>query len=121
VTLGSAGHFFPYLVTPQRGASRELTVDRGLPLGVEVPAEYASATVELGAGPCTLFAYTDGVVEAMNADEELFGLPRTLDALHALPDLDPQQMIGRVRSAITSFCGPVPQSDDITMLAVYVP
>ena len=121
VTLASAGHFFPYVVTPQRGASRELTVERGLPLGIQIPTEYASATVTLGPGPCTLFAYTDGVVEAMNADEELFGLPRTLDTLHACPDLDPERMIVRVRSAITSFCGPVPQGDDITRLPVHLP
>ena len=120
-TIGSAGHFLPYLVARDPSRSHELTVERGLPLGIDEVGGYCSRTVELGPDPCTLFAYTDGVVEAMNGNDELFGWDQTRDVLHQGAVLAPQPMLKRVRSAISSFCGPTPQSDDITMLAAHLP
>ncbi len=121
LSFANAGHFMPVVITGDRTTCRELTVDRGLPLGIDAKATYGCATHDLGPTPCTVFAYTDGVVEAMNAREEFFDWPRTMDALHAEPDLDPHRLIHRVRASITAFCGPAPQSDDITMVAVHLP
>jgi serine phosphatase RsbU (regulator of sigma subunit) len=121
VSFASAGHFMPVVITGDRSGCHELDCERGLPLGIDSKEQYGAATCDLGPLPCTVFAYTDGVVEAMNAREELFDWPRTMDALHDEPDLDPARMIRRVRSAITTFCGSVPQSDDITMVAVHLP
>ncbi len=119
--FANAGHFMPVVITGDRTTCRELDVDRGLPLGIDAKETYACATHDLGPAPCTVFAYTDGVVEAMNVREEFFDWPRVLDALHAEPDLDPHRLIHRVRTAIATFCGPAPQSDDITMVAVHLP
>ena len=93
----------------------------GVPLGLLSPCEYTAHTVELGPNPCTIFCYTDGVVEAMKNEDEFFGQSHTFDVLNATTDLDPAGMIASLRSAITDFCAGHPQSDDITMLAVHLP
>jgi sigma-B regulation protein RsbU (phosphoserine phosphatase) len=120
-TFATAGHQRPYLVAAIRTRSYELAAEAGFPLGIVEQTNYPAQTVDLGRDPCTLFLYSDGVTEAMNAADELFGWDRTADALHASTDLDPTAMIRRVRAAISVFVGNTPQSDDITMLAVYLP
>jgi sigma-B regulation protein RsbU (phosphoserine phosphatase) len=120
-TFASAGHPRPYLATADRARSYELTGEAGFPLGIIEQASYSTRTADLGPDPCTLFLYSDGVIEAMDAADDLFGWDRTADALHASTDLDPTAVIRRVRGAISVFVGNTPQSDDITMLAVHLP
>jgi len=63
-----------------------------------------------------LFVYTDGVPEATNANNELFGNDRMLDALNENPDATPKELLETVRRRIDEFVGEAPQFDDITML-----
>ena len=69
VTIANAGHLAPYL----EGA--EVETEAGLPLGLAPGAEYAETRLALGSGAITFL--TDGVVEAENAQRELFGFDRT--------------------------------------------
>ena len=62
------------------------------------------------------FVYTDGVPEATDARNELFGSERMLAALNSDPEADPEQLLHNVRAAIDAFVGDAPQFDDITML-----
>lgn len=64
----------------------------------------------------SLFVYTDGVPEATNAQNELFGSERMLMALNKNPDASPKDMLGNVYSSIQEFVGNAKQFDDITML-----
>ena len=64
----------------------------------------------------SLFVYTDGVPEATNADDELFGEARLLQALNLDPDALPKGMLKNVKSAVDTFVGDAPQFDDLTML-----
>ncbi len=66
----------------------------------------------------TLFIYTDGVPEATNAYEELFGTERLVKTLNQNPDAMPQQLLTNVHTAVNAFVGDAPQFDDLTMLAV---
>ena len=66
----------------------------------------------------TLFVYTDGVTEATNSDEVLFGEERLVEALNADPDARPEELLANVRKAIDDFVGDAPQFDDITMLSL---
>ncbi len=66
----------------------------------------------------TLYVYTDGVPEATNASNELFGTDRMLEALNRNPDATPKEILGTMRDAIDEFMGDAPQFDDITMLAI---
>ena len=64
----------------------------------------------------TLFVYTDGVPEATNANDELFGEDRLLGALNSNPGALPKELLKNVRSAVDTFVGEAPQFDDLTML-----
>ena len=64
-----------------------------------------------------LFLYTDGVPEATNASEELFGEERMLEALNTCLELTPEQTLQKVKETIDVFVGEAPQFDDLTMLA----
>ena len=64
----------------------------------------------------SLFVYTDGVAEATNAHNELFGPERTLDALNLDPDARPMTVLSNVMAGIDAFVADAEQFDDITML-----
>ena len=72
---------------------------------------------ELGHGD-TLFCYTDGVTEATDAHNVLFGNDRLLAALNKDPDASTEQICKNVKESINEFVGEAPQFDDITMLCV---
>ena len=63
-----------------------------------------------------LFVYTDGVTEATNAQNELFGETRLLEALNRNPDALPDELLPQVKKEIDGFVAEAPQFDDITML-----
>ena len=66
----------------------------------------------------TLFVYTDGVAEATNAGNELFGSDRMLDALNTDPDAQPEEVLANVMRGIDTFVAGAEQFDDITMLCL---
>lgn len=77
---------------------------------------YTSEKLKLKHG-ARIFLYTDGVTEAQNASEELFGEERLLESLQRNGHLPLQQMLEAVRADIDTFAGEAEQFDDITMLA----
>ena len=58
------------------------------------------------------------MAEATDADENLFGTDRTLDALNADPGALPEQVLANVRTAADGFVKGAPQFDDLTMLCL---
>ncbi|MBQ7534689.1 MAG: serine/threonine-protein phosphatase, partial [Stomatobaculum sp.] len=65
-----------------------------------------------------LFLYTDGVPEAINAQKELFGTERMLDALNTEADEAPEGILRCVRRAVDEFTQDAEQFDDLTMLCL---
>ena len=65
-----------------------------------------------------VYVYTDGVTEASNRDNELFGEERLQDALGSCGGNEPGEVLGAVRDAIRDFVDGADQFDDITMLAM---
>ena len=65
-----------------------------------------------------LFLYTDGVPEATNAKNELFGTDRMLQALNGDPAATPEMVLRRVRQAVDGFVMEAEQFDDLTMLCL---
>ena len=65
-----------------------------------------------------LFLYTDGVTEAMNREDELFGDPRLLETANRHLDLPLKEFTVSIKREIDRFAGGVEQADDITMLAL---
>lgn len=77
---------------------------------------YSSEKIKLKHG-ARIFLYTDGVTEAQNTSEELFGEQRLLESLQRNGHLPLKQMLEAVRADIDNFAGEAEQFDDITMLA----
>ena len=63
-----------------------------------------------------LFVYTDGVPEANNANNELFGTARMLDALNSDIEASSEEMLENVYKAVGEYVGEAEQFDDLTML-----
>ena len=78
--------------------------------------KYKNYEIDLQEGD-SLFVYTDGVAEATNSNNELFGTDRLLEVLNKNPNVSPDEIIKNVRTAIDEFVLDAPQFDDITMLA----
>ncbi|MBQ9384337.1 MAG: SpoIIE family protein phosphatase [Ruminiclostridium sp.] len=66
----------------------------------------------------TLFVYTDGVAEATDAHNELYGGDRMIDALNKDPNASPKELLATVKKSVDEFVGEAPQFDDITMLGL---
>ena len=79
--------------------------------------EFTSYELQLEPGD-SLFVYTDGVTEATNETEELFGVERMVAALNQEPDAGVKQMVEHVQNAMNDFVGGAPRFDDFTMLAM---
>jgi sigma-B regulation protein RsbU (phosphoserine phosphatase) len=65
-----------------------------------------------------LFLYTDGVPEAEDGENNMFGLDRMLEALNEAPDAPPQTILENVRRATDRFVKDAEQFDDLTMLCI---
>ena len=65
-----------------------------------------------------LFLYTDGVPEATNAANEMFGTERMLEALNREPGASPETLLRHVREAVDGFVLDAEQFDDLTMLCL---
>ncbi len=112
----NAGHN-PPLIRRAHGSFAMLPVKPGFVLAGMEGIRYREMETTLGSGD-ELFLYTDGVTEAVNPREELFGDRRLLDAANACPRGDVTGMLPRIRKAIDAFADGAEQADDITMLAV---
>jgi sigma-B regulation protein RsbU (phosphoserine phosphatase) len=66
----------------------------------------------------SLFVYTDGVAEATNADNVLYGSDRMVDALNKEPMASPEQLLKNIKEDVDLFVAEAPQFDDLTMLAL---
>lgn len=116
LTASSAGHEFPALLQP--GGKFELYKDRhGLVVGAMEYAKYRNYEIELKPG-AKLFIYTDGVPEATDADDQLFGADRMIEALNIDVNADPEHLLINVRKEIDAFVKKAEQFDDLTMLCL---
>ena len=66
----------------------------------------------------SLFVYTDGVAEATNARDELYGTDRMIEALNEDPDASPEEVLVAVKRSVDRFVADAPQFDDLTMLCL---
>ena len=78
-------------------------------------AKFKGNELELRKGD-TIYLYTDGVTEAHDENEEMFGEERLLKVLNENQDLSAEELDGHVRSKVAEFVGDTEQYDDITTL-----
>ena len=116
LTAANAGHEYPVVKHPD-GRFELLRDKHGFVVGGLDSAKYRQYELVLEPGS-KLFVYTDGVPEATDAQQKLFGTEKMLDALNAAPDSAAQQCLQNVRRAVDSFVKDAEQFDDLTMLCL---
>jgi serine phosphatase RsbU (regulator of sigma subunit) len=109
----NGGHNPPYV---RRAAASVETLNGagGLVLGAMPGVRYPTHTVQLLRGD-RLVLFTDGVTEAFNPTEELYGAQRLVDEVHVHGGGTPAALVERICRSVTNFAGNAPQSDDITL------
>ena len=122
LTLASAGHN-PLIVWSSKTRKTEMYNPRGVALGLTRGEKYRDIieerVVEFDDKDIFVF-YTDGVSEAMNTDDEVFGEDRLRKVVERYAHLSPQQIQERIVEAVGLFSGKAPQHDDFTMVVVKV-
>ena len=114
LTYSNAGHNPPYIIGR---TLQKLDGCTGTLLGLFPGEDYAPDTVPLGAGE-TLFLYTDGVSEAINAERKFFGTERLEETLRFFRASHAEDALACVSDAVAAFSGDAEQHDDITMLTL---
>jgi sigma-B regulation protein RsbU (phosphoserine phosphatase) len=114
LSYANAGHNPPLLFTGNN--CREFSC-RGLVLGIRENLNYQEETIDMQAGNLLLI-YSDGVIEAMNAQQEEFGEARLIDTVRQNHDDTASALIGKIMQAIKKHVGQAVQSDDITLVVV---
>ncbi len=116
LTAANAGHEYPAL--KQADGSFELFKDKhGVAVGAMDGIRYRPYTIQLTPGS-KLFVYTDGVAEATDSNEQLFGTERMITALRKADNGTPEEVLQAVKSDVDEFVGKAPQFDDLTMLCI---
>jgi sigma-B regulation protein RsbU (phosphoserine phosphatase) len=117
ISASSAGHEYPFY-TDLDGEYQMLQDPHGVVCGVMENLEYEDYTFKLPVGG-RLFVYTDGVAEAQNGNEEMFGLNRIRDSLNSHRDKSPSELITLVKEDVDRHADGQEQFDDITMLSLW--
>ena len=113
----NAGHDAPLLVGAGVG---ELPCDSNIPVGFKPKWKFSLQETQIFTGT-TIFLFTDGLPEAMDANKTLFQMERVNDVANralAKQQQEPHQLISLMTEAVHQFVGDAEQSDDLTMMAI---
>jgi sigma-B regulation protein RsbU (phosphoserine phosphatase) len=118
MTLCSAGQTQPVLLSAKT-AEASLVETRGdtFPLGILDDAEYEETQLKLEPGDKVVL-YTDGIVEAMNEQEDMFGFERLLELVKNSQTQTAESLLEEIKSNVNEFAGSAPQHDDITIIVI---
>ncbi|MBM3488946.1 MAG: hypothetical protein FJX68_00625 [Alphaproteobacteria bacterium] len=108
----------PPLLRGREGQVRELPSTGGVALGFVAELDYAEGSLTLGQGDALLL-YSDGVTEAMNAEQREFGIDRLAEAFRETVAVEPAVLVIDLLQEVDLFARGAQQSDDITLLALH--
>jgi phosphoserine phosphatase RsbU/P len=111
----NAGHPSPLLL--RNGQVTELYTEGSFPVGLISEASFAVTRVALEPAD-TLVLFSDGVTEAADPDEQLFGVPRLSETLAGKSDIPLDQLQEKVVQSVEKFSRGAGQADDITLLLI---
>ena len=112
----NAGHEIPYICRKE-GNYEPYKVRPGFVLAGMEDMRYKEGSVRLKPGD-KVFLYTDGVPEATNAENEMYGSARMLSALNRNRDKTPEDLLSGIKADVDRFAAGISQFDDITMLCL---
>jgi phosphoserine phosphatase RsbU/P len=112
----NAGHPSPFLI--RNGNAEDVFTEGSYPVGLVPEAEYTTVCLRLEPGD-TLVLFSDGVTEAMDPAEQLFGVPRLKEVLTGVGMQAPlDEVQHKVLDAVENFAHGASQADDLTLLLV---
>ena len=116
MTCSNAGHEYPTIC--KKDGAFELCKDRhSFVIGGMEGVPYKEYTLSMEPGD-KLFVYTDGVPEAIDKNDEMFGVARMVEALNNNAAGRPEEILRNVRSAVDAFVGDAEKFDDLTMMCL---
>jgi adenylate cyclase len=120
VGLCSAGQTQPVLMSAKTAeATLVETLGDTFPLGILEDASYEETRLQLEPGDKVVF-YTDGIVEAMNKKEEIYGFERLQEVIKTSKASKAEALMNDIITSVSDFTGNAPQHDDLTMIIVSV-
>ncbi len=111
-----AGHENPYIIHSDNTVEMLVPPKKRPPLAAMEGMKYIPNETTLRKGD-SLYLYTDGVPEATNTDNELYGTDRLMRVLEEKGNEELSALLHDIRKDVDEFVGDAPQFDDITMLA----
>ncbi len=115
LTIANAGHL-PPIVRRKDGTVLRVAPAGGSPIGILPGMQYGRETVVIGHGDLVVL-YTDGVIEAMNRKEELYGYDR-FEAIIRKEHQGPAELRDAIVADVNRFAGTGPQHDDLTLVCI---
>ncbi len=120
-SFANAGHN-PLIIVKKAGpVPYEIIKTQGRPVGFMAGAFFddrlEETTLPLEEGD-TIFAYTDGIMDSLDKNDEEFGMDRLLETLADKRAVPVQEITEAILQRIATFVGERPQQDDMTMLAL---
>jgi phosphoserine phosphatase RsbU/P len=116
----NAGHNPPLVLRPNGGARAVMRLEAGgTVVGLLPESSWEPGKFQLQAGDLFV-AFTDGISEAMNRDDELWGEQHLMDVLNCAGDSTAAEIISRIISAVDTFVAGAKQSDDMTLIVARV-
>ena len=118
VDYANGGQPYPIL---KRGEEIIEIESSDLPLGSMKKVEYESVTFDLNEGDILIF-HTDGLIEALNTDEEMYGTERLNESVSKIPDSSTAtEVIQSLVEDVRDFVGEAEQYDDLTIVVIKIP
>jgi serine phosphatase RsbU (regulator of sigma subunit)/ligand-binding sensor domain-containing protein len=118
IDYANGGQPYPVL---KRGAEIIEIESSDLPLGSMKKVQYESVTFDLNEGDILIF-HTDGLIEALNIDEEMYGTERLKESISKIPDsFTATEVIQSIVEDVRNFVGEAEQYDDMTIVAIKIP
>ena len=115
LTAANAGHEYP--IVEENGSFSLLKGKHGVVIGAMEMMKYREYEIQLQKGS-KLFVYTDGLPEASDREDNMFGIERTVETLNKFPDAPPQKLVENMSAEVRAFVGDAEQFDDLTMLCI---
>jgi len=114
LTLASAAHLAPLRVAAAAGRVEDLVLPRQFPLGALDDTCYEDLTIQLDEGD-HLVLYTDGIIDASNAQGEWYGENRLYRVLASAPRA-PRPMLDALLADVGTFADEAGENDDMTAI-----
>lgn len=117
IAFADAGHEYPVMVHDDGSYELVKAARKKPPVASIEGIKYQTNHIKMNPGD-VLFLYTDGVPEATNSANELYGMDRLVSVLPENKDEDVVEILKAIRKDVDDFVKDAPQFDDLTMLAI---